>query len=292
MGDLVALPVRVNARDAYLAKLSPGRSRQTMGECLDRVASILAHRTWESLTYEDAIRVRAQLEAQGLGTASVNLHLCALRGVLREAARLNPELAPTLTLAAAIEGRKASRLPAGRALTENELQGLWQAAGTRDRALLTLMAGAGLRASETAILEVTDYLPLLPALHIRSGKGDKEREVPIDPVWLPTLDAWGQERGDAPGPFLLSAKGGRLTRAGIWKALERLCVKAGVSHASPHDLRRTLATLLDERGASLRAIQLMLGHASITTTQRYLHHEARQMRAAAKLVFFPGGSNE
>ncbi len=155
----------------------------------------------------------------------------------------------------------------------------------RDRALLELAYGAGLRVSEWITLGTRDVL-LDEALVRVFGKGGKERLVPIGrraigavAVYLrelrPTLD-----RGQGRGVLLLGARGSPLSRMGAWKILRKYVVRAGITrHVSPHTLRHSFATHLLEGGADLRAVQEMLGHADIATTQIYTHVDREYLRA-------------
>jgi len=150
--------------------------------------------------------------------------------------------------------------------------------GVRDRALVEVLYATGLRVSELVGLRLTD-LRLDQGYVQCVGKGGKQRVVPIGDeasAWVRRYLADGRPAllGKRSGPWLfVNARGGaRLSRLGFWKALKRYGLQAGVrSHLSPHVLRHSFATHLLERGADLRAIQTMLGHADLSTTQIYTH---------------------
>jgi len=155
----------------------------------------------------------------------------------------------------------------------------------RDRALLELAYGAGLRVSEWITLGTRDVM-LADGLVRVLGKGSKERLVPIGrsaigavAVYLrelrPTL-----ERGRGKAVLFLNARGEPLTRMGAWKILRKHVERAGITkHVSPHTLRHSFATHLLEGGADLRAVQEMLGHADISTTQIYTHVDREYLRS-------------
>jgi integrase/recombinase XerD len=155
----------------------------------------------------------------------------------------------------------------------------------RDRALLELGYGAGLRVSELCALGLTD-LQLGEGLVRVLGKGSKERLVPIGrkvigalSVYLNTLRP-RLDRGKTRGRVLLNARGAPLTRAGAWTIIKRLATRAGISkRVTPHTLRHSFATHLLEGGADLRAVQEMLGHADLSTTQIYTHVDREYLRA-------------
>jgi integrase/recombinase XerD len=160
--------------------------------------------------------------------------------------------------------------------------------GWRDRALLELGYGAGLRVSELCGLVLTDLL--LPESLVRVlGKGSKQRLVPIGrstigavSVYLhslrPTLD-----HGKTAGHLLLNARGEPLTRVGAWGIVKRAARRAGIEkRVTPHTLRHSFATHLLEGGADLRAVQEMLGHADLSTTQIYTHVDREYLHSVHK----------
>ena len=158
----------------------------------------------------------------------------------------------------------------------------------RDRAMLELAYGAGLRVSEWISLGVRDVM-LQDHLVRVFGKGAKERLVPIGrraigaiAIYLrelrPTL-----EKGEGKGRLFLNARGQPLSRMGAWKILRKYVVQAGITKpVSPHTLRHSFATHLLEGGADLRAVQEMLGHVDISTTQIYTHVDREYLRSIHK----------
>ena len=164
----------------------------------------------------------------------------------------------------------------------------------RDRSLLELAYGAGLRVSELCGLSLTD-LRLAENLVRIFGKGGKERLVPLGrsvigatSVYLhqmrPALD-----RGKSKNRVLLNARGGPLSRVGAWGIVRRATQRAGITkRVTPHTLRHSFATHLLEGGADLRAVQEMLGHADLSTTQIYTHVDREYLRSVHK-QFHPRG---
>jgi integrase/recombinase XerD len=155
----------------------------------------------------------------------------------------------------------------------------------RDRALLELAYGAGLRVSEWIALGVRDVI-LQDGLVRVFGKGSKERLVPIGRSAIGAVAVYLRElrprleRGAGRGILLLNARGTPLTRMGAWKILRKHVTKAGIAkRVSPHTLRHSFATHLLEGGADLRAVQEMLGHADISTTQIYTHVDREYLRS-------------
>ena len=154
----------------------------------------------------------------------------------------------------------------------------------RDRALLELAYGAGLRVSEWITLGVRDLL-LDEGLVRVFGKGSKERLVPIGRSAIAAAAVYLRElrpkleHGEGKGVLFLNARGRPLTRMGAWKILRGHVDRAAITkHVSPHTLRHSFATHLLEGGADLRAVQEMLGHVDIATTQIYTHVDREYLR--------------
>jgi integrase/recombinase XerD len=157
--------------------------------------------------------------------------------------------------------------------------------GLRDRAMIELLYATGLRVSELVGVRIADlhldehYLTCI-------GKGSKERLVPIGEQatdWIRKYSAQGRRallKGRSSPRLFLNARGGALSRVGFWKILKQHARKANLPRTlSPHVLRHSFATHLLERGADLRAIQLMLGHADLSTTQIYTHVLETRLRS-------------
>lgn len=160
--------------------------------------------------------------------------------------------------------------------------------GWRDRALLEVAYGTGVRVSELVGLCVPDIW-FDEALIRVLGKGSKERLVPIGRRALGAAALYGREirpaldKGKTQGRFFLNARGQPLSRVGAWGIIKRSATRAGIKkRVTPHTLRHSFATHLLEGGADLRAVQEMLGHADLSTTQIYTHVDRDYLRSVHK----------
>ncbi len=235
---------------------------------------------------------RTWLLEQSLAPATINLRLSPVRKLAREMAD-NDLLAPET--AAAIErvaGVKQQGVRAGNWLSREQASELLNAPdpstlkGKRDRAMLALLLGCGLRRAELLALEVDEIEQregrwVIPDL---MGKGNRRRTVPVPAAVKLRIDEWVQAAGAAgldrskPGGKLFRpiSKAGKLNgdlmqdEKGIWQMVVAYARQTSLGKLAPHDLRRTCAKLCRKAGGDLEQIQLLLGHASIQTTERYL----------------------
>ncbi len=224
----------------------------------------------------------AQQAGDGVTAATRARHLAAVRGLFRYLARHHGVTNP----APALIGTPRRSPPVPRALTPDAALAVattigddatlpWVAA--RDTALFTLLYGAGLRIAEALALDLRDAVSGAAAMRVM-GKGRKERIVPLLPAVSASLDAW---RAVHPGGVALfpGIRGRRLNPGVVQRTMRVFAQQAGLSHATPHALRHSFATHLLAGGADLRSIQELLGHASLSTTQRYTRVDAVQLRA-------------
>jgi integrase/recombinase XerD len=242
---------------------------------------------WAAVGRQEVLAHLAELTSQGLSARSQARALSAIRALHRLllAERIAPR-DPTDEIDSPRAGRP---LPAP--LSADECARLLAApdprtaAGRRDRAMLELLYATGLRVSELVGLTLND-VDLEARLLIARGKGNKERLVPVGAPAAEAVRAYlsGGTRdrllkGRRVKDLFVTARGARLTRQGFAKLLDNCARKAGIRRRiSPHKLRHAFATHLLAGGADLRAVQAMLGHADLATTQIYTHVETSQAR--------------
>ena len=265
--------------------------RADLGRFLDFLAREFLDRPAAALTPADVdpLAVRsflAALDRDGLGRRSQGRALAALRTFFRWACRVGEAAANP---AARVRTPKAPRTLPGH-LRPGEIENLLEApsgdepVAARDRAILELLYASGLRVSELVSLDWSD-LDLKERVLRVVGKGNKERMVPFGRPAQQALRIW-RERWpevrrpglDADEPVFLNARGGRLSDRSVRRILDHWVeVAATARGVHPHTLRHTFATHLLEGGADLRAIQELLGHASLATTQRYTHVDVERL---------------
>ncbi|MFT8246014.1 tyrosine recombinase XerC [Roseomonas sp. BN140053] len=296
-GGTAAVLTGLQAREAFLDWLARERraSRHTLaayGRDLSDLLGFLCHHLGgepdlaaiAALRPADLRAFLAHRAAAGAGNSTRARQLAAVRRFLHWLGKRHG-VAP-LALAG-LRGPRA-RPPVPRALTPDQARSVSAEIGegqddpalaARDVALFTLLYGCGLRISEALALNVGDAPRADRALRVR-GKGDKERLVPVLPAVAEAVALALRHRpGAAPDePLFLGAKGGRLNDAVARAVIQRFRRLAGLpEHATPHALRHSFATHLLGGGADLRVIQELLGHASLSTTQRYAAVDAAKL---------------
>ena len=272
--------------EAYLGDL------KTFAEFLEGRHGVL-----QTAVQQDVSSFLEHLRAHGVDSRSAARKLSCLRGLYKWLLldrRIHHD--PTLN----IESPKAWKvLP--KSLAENEVSAMLQVASMaahhpqaratelRDSAILELLYAGGLRVSEVTGLSVSDLALDLGRVMVR-GKGDKERIVPLGKAALDALDVYLRQgrphlaragvrahKADASRLFL-SLRGMPMTRQAVW-----MMVKAYGANASPHMLRHSCATHMVEHGADLRSVQILLGHADISTTQVYTHLALGRLKAVHRM---------
>ncbi len=242
----------------------------------------LAGRGTPDMTAADLRLVRAwlaALHARGLAPASVARKLAAVRSCFRFLVRRGVlEGNPAREARSPRQPRKlVSFLPIDEATQLVDGKAIGGNSRARDRAILELLYASGVRVSELAGLDLDDVDRTERTVRVL-GKGGKERIVPYGGAAARALDAWLGERGEAGSALFTNARGGRLTVRSVHTIVRRSARAAGITRrVSPHTLRHTFATHLLEGGADLRAIQELLGHSRLSTTQRYTHVGAEQL---------------
>jgi integrase/recombinase XerD len=284
---------------SYL-RVEKGLAQNTIlayGRDLKRFAEFLRKRRRQRLQdagRDDVVDFLASLYKEKLDSRSVARYLVSLRGLYKFA--LTEGLVQTDPTENLESPKVRNSLPTY--LRVDEIDKLLQAPnpatsiGLRDRAMLEVLYSTGLRVSELLNLRIADIDTRMGCVRC-IGKGDKERLVPIGRKALDAVEVYLAQgrpkfaRPSSPPPhnqvLLLTSVGRRLSRVGIWKILHDYGIRLGLrGRLTPHKLRHSFATHLLEGGADLRSVQLMLGHADISTTQIYTHVVEERLKQVYK----------
>jgi integrase/recombinase XerD len=253
-------------------------------------------RKLDEIRSSDVIGFLEDLRARGLVSNSVNRVLAAVRGFNKYL--LGRSIIAENPVAQIELGRVWMRLPD--TLTQEEMARLLDMPGTgsdlgvRDRSMLELLYATGMRVSELAGLAVSS-INWDVGYCIVAGKGGKERIVPMGRSARECLERYLERvrpkllRGRAENAVFLNRSGKGLTRQGIWKIVQRYARIAGLEKTIyPHTFRHSFATHLLEGGADLRSVQIMLGHADISTTQIYTHVTREHLKSVHR-TYHPRG---
>jgi integrase/recombinase XerC len=288
----VALPPEIRRFAAHLQserRASPHTLRAYLAD-LGRYADYLADSALPLVPGSPAaVRGYLSREARASGPTTLGRKLSAVRALYRFLVKEG--LAPGNPARGVASPRRPRRLP--EALREEEAAALVEAPaqadplGLRDRAFLELLYGSGLRVSELVGLDLAD-LDLAEGLVRVLGKRRKERVIPVGRAARGALGLWigdgrpwlarGPDHAGAPEALFLNYRGGRLSARSVARRLDRWVLATGLPrHVHPHVLRHSFATHLLGNGADLRGIQELLGHASLSTTQRYTHLDRKRL---------------
>jgi integrase/recombinase XerC len=236
------------------------------------------------ITADHARNYLAEMMRSGASRATIQRRLFAIKAFFRWRESTMGTPSPVRAMRSP---KLEKRLPqvlnedAARQLIEADSDGNSPAV-LRDRAILEVLYSSGLRVSELTGLCWRDIDEEVGTVMVRSGKGNKDRLVPIGEPALDAMRAWRAVMPIAwspDGPVITNLRGGRLTPRSVQNIITRRLMQAGLdSPITPHGLRHCFATHMLNAGADLRSIQEMLGHSSLATTQRYTHVSVRHLK--------------
>lgn len=278
----------------YLLSLQSKESRKTMRYHLDKVARMLGadcheNLNWHGLNHEAVTLIRNKLSLDELAPRTINTVLCAIRqtAIFSFSDELNGMSADTLKRIELVKNIKGNRVRKEREVKNEEIKLIENycdnktVSGIRNKALFLLAIGCGLRRAELVAIKIKD-VRLESNEIVVNGKGKKQRIAfpPIE-IWNVITEYIEEARFDAEDDdylfvsFTRSDEPKRLIDTGVIQGLDKtsinyifkiLCQRAGITAFKPHDLRKTYATKLLRDGADIKAVQLLLGHASLVTT--------------------------
>jgi len=298
------LPLTQHPAAVYLQGLGEG-SRRTMRGALNTIAALLTNGecdantlNWAALRYQHTAAIQAAL-LDRYSTATAQKMMAALRRVLEEARKLQLMDAESYATAVDLPSIKVYVNLRGRALNQSEISALINVCqadptsqGVRDRALIAILRGSGLRRAEVVKLRVKDFNPATGALEILQSKGRKDRTVYLPENAIAWVENWLDVRGRSPGALLCPIrKGGEIERRymtpqAVFFIMQKRALEAGVESFSPHDFRRTFCSDLLDAGVDIVTVQKLAGHANPMTTARYDRRgEETKRKAVQKLGF-------
>ena len=280
----LGLPDLEQAKAAVLVSLRSTESQRSYRHSINEFVAWYCSEPRLSFSKTVVTRFRIYLEDRQLAAGSINVRLAAVRRLAYEAADsglLSPDLAAGIRR---VKGSKKLGFRLGNWLTADEARTLWQLPdpitlkGKRDRAILALLLGCGLRRRELTELTVNhfqrreDHWAIVDLV----GKGGHIRTIPV-PDWVKeTIDYWLRASGIADGRMFRCVCrtgmvwGNEMTEKVVWHVVKHYAGKIGIAKLAPHDLRRSCARLCHSAGGELDQIQFLLGHVSVQTTEKYL----------------------
>jgi site-specific recombinase XerD len=285
----LGLPDLDQSRSAVLNSLRSPESQRGYRHSIDEFIGWYCSEPRLSFNKTVVTRYRIHLESRQLAPGTINVRLAAVRRLAYEAADaglLSPELAAGIRR---VRGAKKLGVRLGNWLTAEEARRLWQSPrtetlkGKRDRALLAVLLGCGLRRRELAELTLDllqrreDHWAIVDLV----GKGGHIRTVPV-PDWVKqTLDNWLAAAGVVTGRVFRcvcragTTWGNGMTERVVWHVVKEYAAKLNLARLAPHDLRRSCARLCHAAGGEMEQIQFLLGHVSVQTTEKYLGSKQR-----------------
>ena len=256
---------------------------------LETFATYIGSRTWKQIDHITIRGFLSQLYEKGLSKMSVARSLAAVRSLYRWLAQEGlVEQNPAALVSTPKLPRKLPRVPTMEEMNSVFDGGMPEIASfpERDRLMLELLYGCGIRNSELVSIDLDD-LSLSAEAILVSGKGKKERYVPFGDgvklaltAYLPVRQAVLSETRKNTPALLINQRGGRLTTRSVGRIIKKIAVAKGLSpDVHPHTLRHAFGTHMLEEGADLRAIQELLGHERLSTTQRYTQLSMKHLLA-------------
>jgi integrase len=272
------------SKNAVLQSLGAASSQESYGHAIDEFVGWYCSEPRLSFNRTVVLRYRFSLEQKNLAPSTINVRLAAVRRLAYEASDtglLSPDLAAGIRR---VKGAKRLGIRIGNWLTVDQARSLLRESpsnslrGKRDRAILALLIGCGLRRAELVGLRLEDFQIREEHCVIADlvGKGKHVRTVPV-PLWAKrAVDEWMMAASIENGVIFrrvsrlakISCTG--ITPKAIWHVVKAAAKRAEIKNLAPHDLRRTCARLCHLAGGELEQIQFLLGHASVQTTERYL----------------------
>jgi len=303
---------RLSPIELYLLRMGTDQSRRQVLYIADQVAKLVGatdclHCDWSKMRRDHLMLIKTSFEKKGLAPSTINLYLSVMRGIAEEAWNLGQLNDHEYAIIKAVHPARGYRDAPGRALTKEETKTLFTICdekesirGVRDAAILALGIGCGLRRAEIVTLKLDDINESEKTFTV-IGKGNKERRLYCSPIAWDRLTAWLSLRGKdgckevfcrlVHGTVKTKDKEGYIdvnhpmSCSNVYMILSEFKKKLPEArHFSPHDLRRTFATRLFQNGADIYTVKKAMGHAAISTTERYDKRGDEEVERVSRLV--------
>jgi len=292
---------RITPSTNYIDSLSSQKSKDAMRSLLNNIVSFYGSEgsheefDWSTISYIQVNDLKNYLQHTKKRTPNtINTYLSAIRGVAKEAWKSRAITLDHYLRIKEVGNVSGDRESKGRALSPEELNKMIDycmeedgAIGMRDACVIALTYSAGLRREEAALLSLSSYNPYEAKLTIL-GKGNKERVNPLNNRVIDIIETWLDERGRENGPmFVRIFKNDKVTLKPIsdktiYNIIIRRYKECGLDRLTPHDLRRTFATILLSQGEDVFTVQELMGHNSVDTTKKYDKRGEKQKIVAGK----------
>ncbi|PCI51882.1 MAG: integrase [Gammaproteobacteria bacterium] len=269
----------LNPAELYIKSLQSENSKILMKSRLNIITKKINNKTnyrnidWSILNYEMVLNILETLKNEKKAPATINSYLAAIKGVSKKAWKIKIISTDTYLWIDDVKEITGNRIKKGRTLEISEIQKLIKICqndnnnklGKRDAAIIAISYGAGLRRDETANLKINDYDRNKGTIKIK-GKGNKERKNKINIKVQKIINDWLDSPNYQNNNYFLFNK---ITGGNIYTMIDKRYKQANIEKITPHDLRRTYATKLLEKGEDLFIVQELMGHARIDTTKIY-----------------------
>lgn len=300
-----------NPAVVYIASLTSENSRRVMRVTLNSIIRLMTDRdvkipkdayiqfSWQDLRYQHTQTIRARL-IEVMPPASVNRHLSALRGVMKECWRLGYISADDYRVIVDFKNVSGDSQLAGRDIPDSELRTILLSCygdgkrGIRNLAAIAIIATSGLRRAELAQLDLADFDPETGDLKVMRGKGRKIRTVSVFNKARQALDAWLEIRGTEPGALFYSFRRGDKVKIGsrwsandLYEFIKGKAKEFGLKHLTPHDFRRNFIGNALDAGIDPVLLTQITGHSSVDMLKKYDRRPQKARRNAQRKIDLP-----
>ena len=291
--------------DRYLISLRSKNSRRTMRSALNSITRLLGKVNYRDVSFHSMQSSDVDLIIEMLSTKSclspttINLYLSAMKGVFKHCWKTKQISYEDYLMLKTIDEFKGSRIKRNKVILLKEqvlaiieyAESLGTIKGARDTAIISILGGCGLRRDEVSCLTIKDYSSSRALLYVH-GKGNKERIADIPKNAKDKLDVWLSLRGEHEGAIFcriskhdtIFNNKTKISGQAVYNVLESMAVGVGIKKIHPHAMRHYFGTTLIRKGVDIVTVRDMLGHESVSTTEKYIDESSEARKNAVELV--------